>query len=170
MIDFDGRLSLQAKKHFESKTLANPCDTYLNRYNIATSSCYWRGQPRQIKWAACWSGGRSLIFAIVFGDNAGDLAVAARVGKALPPIVSRRIHLDVEVLTGRMLVTQPRWRQRYGAHFSSDRCAGYCIVGAICFWAIDKFANDRRLANLLKLLVVLICLGAILQRVLPLAY
>jgi hypothetical protein len=101
--------------------------------------------------------------------NAGELAVAARVGKALPPIVSRRIHLDVEVLTGRMLVT-PRWRQRYGAHFSSDRCAGYCIVGAICFWAIDKFANDRRLANLLKLLVVLICLGAILQRVLPLAY
>jgi hypothetical protein len=43
------------------------------------------------------------------------------------------------------------------------------IVGAICFWAIDKFANDRRLAQLLKLLVVLICLGAILQRVLPLA-
>ena len=43
------------------------------------------------------------------------------------------------------------------------------VVGAICFWAIDRFANDRRLANLLKLLVVLICLGAILQRVLPLA-
>jgi hypothetical protein len=43
------------------------------------------------------------------------------------------------------------------------------IVGAICFWAIDKFATDRRLAQLLKLLVVLICLGAILQRVLPLA-
>ncbi|HVI76652.1 MAG TPA: hypothetical protein VM715_00510 [Candidatus Acidoferrum sp.] len=41
------------------------------------------------------------------------------------------------------------------------------VVGAICFWAIDKFANDRRLANLLKLLVVLICLGAILQRLLP---
>ncbi len=44
-----------------------------------------------------------------------------------------------------------------------------CIVGAICFWAIDKFANDGRLEKLLKLLVVLICLGAILQRVLPLA-
>jgi hypothetical protein len=44
------------------------------------------------------------------------------------------------------------------------------VVGAICFWAIDKFANDRRLANLLKVLVVLICLGAILQRVLPLTY
>ena len=44
-----------------------------------------------------------------------------------------------------------------------------CIVGAICFWAIDKFVNETRLANLLKLLVVLICLAAILQRVLPLA-
>jgi hypothetical protein len=43
------------------------------------------------------------------------------------------------------------------------------VIGAICFWAIDRFASDRRLANLLKLLVVLICLGAILQRVLPLA-
>jgi hypothetical protein len=43
------------------------------------------------------------------------------------------------------------------------------VVGAICFWAIDRFARDRRLASLLKLLVVLICLGAILQRVLPLA-
>jgi uncharacterized membrane protein YvlD (DUF360 family) len=43
-----------------------------------------------------------------------------------------------------------------------------CVVGAICFWAIEKFVNDRRLANLLKLLVVLICLAAILQRVLPL--
>jgi hypothetical protein len=44
-----------------------------------------------------------------------------------------------------------------------------CVVGAICFWAIDKFVGDKRLANLLKLLVVLICLGAVLQRVLPLA-
>ena len=43
------------------------------------------------------------------------------------------------------------------------------VVGAICFWIIDKFVNERRLAYLLKLLVVLICLGAILQRVLPLA-
>ena len=40
-----------------------------------------------------------------------------------------------------------------------------CVVGAICFWAIDQFVKDRRLSNLLKLLVVLICLGAILQRV-----
>jgi hypothetical protein len=42
------------------------------------------------------------------------------------------------------------------------------VIGAICFWAIDKFANDRRLAQLLKLLVILICIAAILQRVLPL--
>ena len=44
-----------------------------------------------------------------------------------------------------------------------------CVVGAICFWAIDKFVRESRLAGLLKLLVVLICLAAILQRVLPLA-
>jgi hypothetical protein len=44
------------------------------------------------------------------------------------------------------------------------------VVGAICFWAIDKFAPDRRLANLLKLLVVLVCLGAIVQRLLILTY
>ena len=42
------------------------------------------------------------------------------------------------------------------------------VIGAICFWAIDKFARDRRLTQLLKLLVVLICIAAILQRVLPL--
>jgi len=44
-----------------------------------------------------------------------------------------------------------------------------CVVGAICFWVIDRFVREARLANLLKLLVVLVCLGAILQRVLPLA-
>ncbi|MFB9267503.1 hypothetical protein ACFFWD_30900 [Bradyrhizobium erythrophlei] len=44
------------------------------------------------------------------------------------------------------------------------------VVGAICFWAIDKFATDGRLANLLKLLVVLVCLGAIVQRLLVLTY
>jgi NhaP-type Na+/H+ or K+/H+ antiporter len=44
-----------------------------------------------------------------------------------------------------------------------------CVIGAICFWIIDKFINDGRLANLLKLLVVLICVASILQRVLPLA-
>ena len=44
-----------------------------------------------------------------------------------------------------------------------------CVVGAICFWVIEKFVNDGRLAKLLKILVVLVCLGAILQRLLPLA-
>jgi hypothetical protein len=44
------------------------------------------------------------------------------------------------------------------------------LVGAICFWAIDRFAPDGRLANLLKLLVVLVCLGAIVQRLLALTY
>jgi uncharacterized membrane protein YvlD (DUF360 family) len=43
-----------------------------------------------------------------------------------------------------------------------------CVVGAICFWIIEKFVNDGRLASLLKLLVILVCLAAILQRVLPL--
>jgi NhaP-type Na+/H+ or K+/H+ antiporter len=44
------------------------------------------------------------------------------------------------------------------------------VVGAICFWAIDRFAPDPRLRNLLKLLVVLVCLGAIVQRLLLLTY
>ena len=39
------------------------------------------------------------------------------------------------------------------------------VVGAICFWAIDRFCPDARLAQLLKLLV---CLGSIVNRVLPL--
>ena len=43
-----------------------------------------------------------------------------------------------------------------------------CVVGAVLFWVIEKFVNDGRLVNLLKILVVLICLVAILQRVLPL--
>jgi len=42
-----------------------------------------------------------------------------------------------------------------------------CVVGAILFWVIDKFVRDGRLANLLKILVVLICVAAILQRLLP---
>ena len=41
------------------------------------------------------------------------------------------------------------------------------VVGAIVFWVIDKYVRDRRLANLLKLLVILVCLAAILQRLLP---
>jgi hypothetical protein len=42
-----------------------------------------------------------------------------------------------------------------------------CVVGAILFWVIDRVVRDGRLANLLKILVVLVCLAAILQRVLP---
>ena len=53
--------------------------------------------------------------------------------------------------------------------FSFNRGADYLRRRGICFWAIEKFVNDARLANLLKILVVLICVGAILQRVLPLA-
>jgi uncharacterized membrane protein YvlD (DUF360 family) len=42
-----------------------------------------------------------------------------------------------------------------------------CVVGAILFWVIDRFVRDGRLGNLLKILVVLVCLAAILQRLLP---
>jgi hypothetical protein len=38
------------------------------------------------------------------------------------------------------------------------------VIGAILFWVIDKFCPDARLA----LLVVLVCLGAIVARLLPL--
>lgn len=41
------------------------------------------------------------------------------------------------------------------------------VVGAILFYLIDRFVQDGRLANLLKILVALICLAAILQRLLP---
>ena len=41
------------------------------------------------------------------------------------------------------------------------------VIAAIVFWIIDKYVRDRRLSNLLKILVILICLAAILQRVLP---
>jgi hypothetical protein len=41
------------------------------------------------------------------------------------------------------------------------------VIGAICFYLIDKFVRDRRLGNLLKILVTLFCLAAILQRLLP---
>ena len=40
------------------------------------------------------------------------------------------------------------------------------VVGTLLFYVIDRFVHDGRLANLLKILVVLICLAAILQRVL----
>ena len=42
------------------------------------------------------------------------------------------------------------------------------VLGAILFWVIDKFCPDARLAQLLKLLVVLICLGSIVGQLLPL--
>jgi hypothetical protein len=41
------------------------------------------------------------------------------------------------------------------------------VVGAILFYLIDRFVGDGRLANLLKILVALVCLAAILQRLLP---
>ena len=42
------------------------------------------------------------------------------------------------------------------------------VIGAILFWVIDRFCRERRLAQLLKLLVVLICLASIVSRLLPL--
>ena len=42
------------------------------------------------------------------------------------------------------------------------------VIGAILFWVIDRFCPERRLAQLLKLLVVLICLASIVSRLLPL--
>ena len=41
------------------------------------------------------------------------------------------------------------------------------VVGAILFWVIDRFCPDARLGQLLKLLVVLVCLGSIVSRALP---
>ena len=42
------------------------------------------------------------------------------------------------------------------------------VLGAILFWVIDRFSPDARLSQLLKLLVILICLGSIVNRLLPL--
>jgi uncharacterized membrane protein YvlD (DUF360 family) len=41
------------------------------------------------------------------------------------------------------------------------------VVGSILFYLIDKYVRDKRLAGLFKILVALVCLGAILQRLLP---
>ena len=41
------------------------------------------------------------------------------------------------------------------------------VVAAIAFYLIDRFVRDARLGNLLKILVALICLAAIVQRILP---
>jgi len=40
------------------------------------------------------------------------------------------------------------------------------VIAAIVFWIIEKYVRDRRLSNLLKILVILICPAAILQRLL----
>jgi uncharacterized membrane protein YvlD (DUF360 family) len=42
------------------------------------------------------------------------------------------------------------------------------VIGAILFWVIDRFCAEARLAQLLKLLVVLVCLGSIVSRLYPL--
>jgi hypothetical protein len=87
-----------------------------------------------------------------------------------PRAARPQTRLDADVLTADAI--RPTGAEKYDMGLISVLIGVLVIVvvGAICFWAIDKFANDRRLANLLKLLVVLICLGAILQRVLPLTY
>ena len=41
------------------------------------------------------------------------------------------------------------------------------VIGAILFWVVDRFVRDARLGNLLKILIVLVCLGGILARLLP---
>ena len=41
------------------------------------------------------------------------------------------------------------------------------VVGAICFYLIDRFVRDGRLGNLFKILVALFCIAAIVQRLLP---
>jgi hypothetical protein len=41
------------------------------------------------------------------------------------------------------------------------------VVGAILFYVIEMYVRDKRLAGLLKILVALICIVAILQRLLP---
>ncbi|MGO9740550.1 MAG: hypothetical protein ACLPN5_03360 [Roseiarcus sp.] len=41
------------------------------------------------------------------------------------------------------------------------------VIGAILFWVIDRFCPEQRLAQLLKLLVVLVCLASIVSRLLP---
>ena len=41
------------------------------------------------------------------------------------------------------------------------------IIGVICFSLIDWFVRGKQLGNFLKVLVALICLAAVVQRVLP---
>ena len=41
------------------------------------------------------------------------------------------------------------------------------VIGVICFFLINWFVRAKRLGKLLKILVTLLCLAAIVQRVLP---
>jgi hypothetical protein len=41
------------------------------------------------------------------------------------------------------------------------------VLGAVCFYLIDRFVRDRRLAGLLKILVALFVILAILRLLLP---
>jgi hypothetical protein len=41
------------------------------------------------------------------------------------------------------------------------------VIGVICFSLIDWFVRGKQLGNFLKVLVALICLAAVVQRVLP---
>ncbi len=41
------------------------------------------------------------------------------------------------------------------------------VVGVICVVLINWFVRGQRVANLLKIVVALICLAAIVQRLLP---
>ena len=43
-------------------------------------------------------------------------------------------------------------------------------IGVTCFWAVDKFVQDRRLANILKATVVVLCLASILQQLPPMLW
>ena len=61
-------------------------------------------------------------------------------------------------------------RITHGDHFSSNWRSDHCGRGRNLFLGHRQFATDGRLANLLKLLVVLVCLGAIVQRLLVLTY
>ncbi|SFK14779.1 hypothetical protein [Methylocapsa palsarum] len=38
------------------------------------------------------------------------------------------------------------------------------VIAALLFWVIDRFCPDAKLSQILKLLVVLICLGSIVNR------
>jgi hypothetical protein len=80
--------------------------------------------------------------------------------------------LSIQGSRGRCLRAIDRfgaWQDRGLVHpFRNARRLIIVVVGAILFWVIDKFCPDAQLAQLLKLLVVLVCLGAIVARLLPL--